>query len=128
MSQYSEKLLDGSMRLESDSELLLAAYSRDKELTYVAAAEIGELGLEFSRPYKGLQINVDAVLNQEEEDWRIHRAFTLCAPRTSCTRACWLQSVAWGVWMAAVFVYSCVHGCDQCEDSVMLFIIFENRS
>lgn len=83
LSQYSEKLLDGSMRLESNSEQLVAAYSRDKELKYVAAAEVGELGLEFSRPYKGLQINVDAVLNQEEEDWRIHRALTLCASRAS---------------------------------------------
>lgn len=73
-TEYADQLLDGSTAIESPAEELMRGFSRDRELTYVATAEVGDLGIAFSAPYTGLAVSIDAVLNQEKEDKEVAKA------------------------------------------------------
>eukprot|EP00892_Ulva_mutabilis_P007783 jgi/Ulvmu1/5377/UM022_0172.1 len=69
-----DQVIDGSMRVESDAEKLVEEFTPGDCLQYVVRAEAGNLGLEFTSPYTGLDIEVDAVLDQNIEDTRVENA------------------------------------------------------
>jgi hypothetical protein len=74
--QCPDKVIDGTLKVESDAELLVTNFRRDSPMTYVVTAEVGDLGLEFTGPYTNLDVEVDAVLNQAKEDEAVEQAVT----------------------------------------------------
>lgn len=62
------------MRVESDAEKLVEDFTPGDSLQFVVRAEAGNLGLDFSAPYTGFEIEVDAVLDQNTEDSRVQNA------------------------------------------------------
>ena len=78
MEPYESSLLEGSVRVASDGKALEQQFDPRREFTFEVEAEIGEVGLRFETPYKGLKIEVDAVLNQEKEDYELERALVMC--------------------------------------------------
>lgn len=73
-----EEVIDGTMRVESDAEQLVENFTPGDSLQYIVRAEVGNLGLEFTAPYTGLDIEVDAVLDQDTEDTRVQNAIDRC--------------------------------------------------
>lgn len=73
-----EEVIDGTMRVESDAEKLVEEFTPGDSLQYIVRAEIGNLGLEFTAPYTGLDVEVDAVLDQDTEDTRVDNAIERC--------------------------------------------------
>ena len=78
---YEPVAIESSLAIDSDPKDLLATYKAGEAFEFAASAELGDIGLEFTQPYKGLDVEVNAVLNQQEEDLRCHRAIQLCAAR-----------------------------------------------
>ena len=80
VAPYESSLLSGSLRVVSRGKELAQQFDTRRDLVYEVEAEIGEMGLRFTQDYKGLKIEVDAVLNQSREDFELERAILLCAP------------------------------------------------
>lgn len=85
---YASEAIESSLMVDSKPSELLASYTAGEAFEFVTSAELGDVGLEFSQPYKGMDVEVDAVLNQKEEDLRCHRAVQLCAPARGACAAC----------------------------------------
>lgn len=80
MAPYKDQVIDGSLEFVSDARELSTEFSREEPLTYQVRAEIGEMGLEFSKPYTGHELEVEAVLNAALEQQKMDRALDMCAP------------------------------------------------
>jgi hypothetical protein len=77
--QYEDKVIHNSLEVDTMPTDLLASFDQKLPLVFSASAELGELGLTFSQPYTNISVEVEAVLNQEEEEDRIQRAVELYA-------------------------------------------------
>lgn len=71
-------LLEGSLRVISDGQDIAEHFSPQRDMTFEVEAEYGQMGLRFTQEYKGMKIEVDAILNQEKEDFELERAVHLC--------------------------------------------------
>jgi hypothetical protein len=74
--QCPHNVIEGTIKVESDPEALVDQFQRNADLIYIVTAETGDIGVTFSAPYTGMQINVEEVLNQEKEDMKVEQALT----------------------------------------------------
>lgn len=72
-------MIEGSVKVESDAEALVDQFQRNASLQYIVTAETGDLGVTFSAPYTGMQLEVSEVLNQTKEDEKVQQSITRCA-------------------------------------------------
>lgn len=70
--------------MESDAEALVDNFQRNAPLVYIVTAETGDLGVSFSGPYTGMQIEVSEVLNKAKENEKVEQALTRCATLAAC--------------------------------------------
>jgi hypothetical protein len=77
--QCPHKVIEGTVKVESDAEALADQFQRNADLIYIVTAETGDIGVNFSGSYTGMQINVEEVLNDEKEDLKVNQALTRCA-------------------------------------------------
>jgi hypothetical protein len=88
MGEYGSDILDGTLRVTDAAKDLARRVSPKRDLTYTATAEVGVLDLQFARPYAGMKLQVEAVLDQEEEDFQLERALAMCAAVHAVRDAC----------------------------------------
>lgn len=77
-SDYEDKVIHNSLEVDSDPRDLFRSFDPQRPLVYKASAELGDIGMTFLQPYTNINVEVEAVLNQEEENDRIQRAIQLC--------------------------------------------------
>jgi hypothetical protein len=82
-SDYEDKVIHNSLEVDSDPRDLFRSFDPERPLVYKASAELGAIGMTFSQPYTNIDVEVEAVLNQEEENDRIQRAIQMYASLAS---------------------------------------------
>lgn len=97
-------LLEGSLRVISDGQEIAEQFSPQRDMTFEVEAEYGQMGLRFTEEYKGMKIEVDAILNQEKEDFELERAVHLCV---HAHLACCTTSTAFIRGSSLTWVDSC---------------------
>lgn len=85
-----DEVIDGSMRVESDAEKLVEEFTPGDSFQFIVRAEAGNLGLNYTAPYTGFDIEVDAVLDQSTEDERVQNAIDRCDFRCTSLILAWL--------------------------------------